>query len=426
MKYLKIQNNGELDVRLISLLGGTTKANDSYKIGRFGTGLKYVLAYLFRNNIGLRIFVGEKEIKLHTQKETIQNTEFEIVYIDDQRTSITTQMGTDWQAWMIVREIWCNALDEGAAFKDETNNVFWETGKTTFYIQITSEIKEVLDNWKNYFVHDEIPIYECDDFAIYPAGKDLQLYKQGVLIHTEIEAHPLFKYDIKNASINELREYRGNASSDILNAWMQADEKTIDYILNNLTEQHWEGGKMDYAWSYVKYSERWENVIGNAKLIHQKAVDAIKSRGGDIDITDAIVVPKNLFVSLTKQFKGISILRVIDKIHEFYEIHDEKLIQMVKEAQVILEECGYFISPELKFIFGVFGDKTKLAQINFDSKEICISAACVNRSLFDMCSTIIEENEHFNTGHADCTRAFQQHFIDLFTKTLLEKNEVKL
>ena len=44
MKYLKIQNKGELDIRLISLMGGSTKTGDTTKIGRFGTGLKYTLS----------------------------------------------------------------------------------------------------------------------------------------------------------------------------------------------------------------------------------------------------------------------------------------------------------------------------------------------------------------------------------------------
>jgi hypothetical protein len=62
MKYLKIQNNGELDIRLVALMGGTTKANDLYKIGQFGTGLKYTLAYLFRNNIDFKILSGANKV----------------------------------------------------------------------------------------------------------------------------------------------------------------------------------------------------------------------------------------------------------------------------------------------------------------------------------------------------------------------------
>lgn len=87
MKYLKIQNNGELDIRLVALMGGTTKANDKFKIGQFGTGLKYTLAFLYRNNLDFKIFVGENEVKLHLETEEIRGENFDIICINRQRTS---------------------------------------------------------------------------------------------------------------------------------------------------------------------------------------------------------------------------------------------------------------------------------------------------------------------------------------------------
>src|SRR5688572_27627437 len=115
MKYLKIKNNGELDIRLVALMGGTTKSQDNYKIGQFGSGLKYTLAYLFRNNIDFKIFTGEKEIQITIERELISGETFEIICIDGNRTSITTKMGLDWKPWMIIRELYSNALDEGGA-----------------------------------------------------------------------------------------------------------------------------------------------------------------------------------------------------------------------------------------------------------------------------------------------------------------------
>src|ERR1700748_372919 len=103
MQYLKIQNKGELDIRLIALMGGTTKSNDKYKIGQFGTGLKYTLAYLYRNNLDFKIFIGEQLADLHLEQEVIKGEKFKIICINQQRTSITTKMGEEWQAWMIIR-----------------------------------------------------------------------------------------------------------------------------------------------------------------------------------------------------------------------------------------------------------------------------------------------------------------------------------
>jgi len=64
--------------------------------------------------------------------------------------------------------------------------------------------------------------------------------------------------------------------------------------------------------------------------------------------------------------------------------------------------------------------------VSLDKKEILISEQMLDKSLFSVVAMLIEENEHFKTGLQDETRAFQQHFIDLYTKTLLDKHEVTL
>lgn len=425
MKYLKIQNNGELDIRLIALMGGTTKSKDEFKIGQWGSGLKYTLAYLLKNNLDFKIFIGKNEVKIHTEVESVRDEDFEVICIDGKRTSITTQMGgAAWKPWMIVRELWCNALDEGGELKETTEVLDGKENTTTFYIQITLDIREVIINWDNYFIYDKEPMSETDSYRIYAGGNALRLYKQGVLIYEDISRKSLFSYDIRNADINELREFRGSVAAQMVYALSSASEKVISYFLENITEAYYEGG-MDYEW-YQKFSESWKKVIGNSKLIHPKAIEHITSRGLEIDTVSCIVVPEKVYKFLTNQFAGVGALRTSDKVSEFYEIYDGKLELIIKQALAILESCNYFIHPELKFIYGVFGDKRVLAQINTDDKVVMVSESMINKSIFDVVSMIIEENEHFNTGYSDHTREFQQHFINLYTKTLLDKNEVKL
>jgi len=425
MKYLKIRNNGELDIRLVALMGGTTKSKDEYKIGQWGSGLKYTLAYLLKNNLEFKIFIGDKEVKVSTETENIRDEDFEIICINGERTSVTTQMGGEaWLPWMIVRELWCNALDEGGEQKETTQITDGVKGTTTFYIQITPDIKEVIMNWDNYFIHSKEPMSENETYKIYSGGNAIRLYKQGVLIYEDKTRKSLFSYDIRNADINELREFRGNVSCQMTYALATASEKTVQFYLENISEEYYEG-TMDYDW-YMTFHQTWRKVIGVTKIIHKKAVEAIISRGLDFDTTSCLIVPEKVYKFLTKQFDGIGALRIADKVNEFFEIYDAELELKVKQGLAILESCGYFMHPELKFIFGVFGDKRIWASVNVDSKEVMISECVKNKSLFDLVTTLIEENEHFNTGFKDHTREFQQHFIDLFAKTLMDKNEVKI
>lgn len=425
MKYLKIKNTGELDIRLVALMGGTTKANNEFKIGQFGTGLKYTLAYLVRNNVDFHIFSGGKKIEIAVETETIQDTEFSIICINGNRTSITDKMGLEWNAWMIIRELWCNALDEGGQERDVTETIEGEDGTTTFYIQLTQEVKAVVDNWSNYFVHDVKPIFSDANHAIYDGGDDLRLYKNGVLIKEIKNTKSVFSYDMKYASINEMREYNGSASQILFNCLKDANEQAISHFLETVTENHYEGKDMDWNW-YSNLSDTWKKVIGNGKIIHKKSLEALKAKGIEVDTTSMVVVPEIIYTALTKQFKGIGALRIADKVNEFYETYSSDSDEKIKQALVILEEAGYYFSPQIKFVFGVFGDKTVWAKINIDDAECLISENINDKSLFDVCTTLIEENEHFKTGFTDCTRSFQQHFIDLYANQLFKTAKISL
>lgn len=426
MKYLKIQNDGELDIRLVALMGGTTKANDKFKIGQFGTGLKYTLAFLFRNNLSFKIFCGEKEVEVYTEIENIREQNFEIICINGQRTSITTQMGEDWQPWMIIRELWCNALDEGHASREITTEFVGRSNTTTFYIQIDKQIQAVIDNWAKYFIHGQEAIFEDQSHAIYPAGDKLCIYKQGVLIYEHPDMKSVFSYDLKYADINELREYRGSSSHAIVSCLADANETTAKYFLENVSEEHYEGqDTMDYNW-FVSFGSAWRNVIGSAKLIYQKVLDDCKARGNEPDEVALIIVPKSVYKALTKQFDGIGALYVAGKVGEFYEDYNDKIEGKIKQALVILESCDYKIHPELEFIYGWFEDKTVMARVSLKDKKVFICQALLQKPLFYIVSTLIEENEHFNTGMQDKTREFQQHFIDLYTRQLLATNAVEI
>lgn len=332
--------------------------------------------------------------------------------------------GDAWEAWMIVRELWCNALDEGGEKREITEKIEGISQTTTFYIQLSSDLRKVWDNWTNYFIHNIDPMYENGQYKIYPGGDTLRLYKQGVLIYENKSQKSLFTYDIKQADINELREFRGTPSREMVHALSDANEKVIQYFLENISDRYYEGD-MDYDW-FTNFNKQWQEVIGDAKIIHKKAVETIIARGMDFDKSSVIIVPEKVYKFLTKQFIGIGALRTSNGLNEFYETYNSELEIKIKSGLSTLETCGYFMHPELNFIYGVFGDKRTLACVKTDEKLIMVSEAMSNKPMFAIVAMLIEENEHFNTGYSDHTREFQQHFIDLYTKTLLEKNKISV
>jgi len=425
MKYLKISNKGLLDMRLVHLMGGTTKSNDKYKIGQFGTGLKYTLAFMLRNNIDFKIFIDSKEVKLSSKKEVIRNTSFEIIYINGDRTSITTNMGKEWEAWMIVRELWCNALDEVMPSYVITEEVKPQKGFTEYYIQLVPDIQKVMDDWDKYFIHGQEPVMETEDFAIYMGAESLRIYKQGVLISEQTGKSSVFSYDIKGAELNELRETKWGADYYTNQCLPNFDKKTAEIFINNVKGKYEE--KMDYSWcSYRDYGEGWTEAIGNGKYCSYETYDKLIDRYPNLEDECVVQIPKGLFSKLIKNHKSMSLVRASDKLNEFYEIYSETLHDKVTKCVKLLQSVGYFIDPNLQIIYGIFGDKQTQAQVSFDDKEIRLSQELENMPDSDLIVCLIEENEHYKTGYEDCTRSFQNHFIKLYTNLLLKDVNVLL
>ena len=427
MKYLKIKNKGELDVRLLTLMGGTTKRNDNSKIGTFGSGTKYAMAYLLRNNIDFEIFSGTKQTHIGVVEETIQDTPFKILTIGGIQTSITDSMGPDWEPWMVVREIYSNAIDEGEAQYDIVNNKEkCEAGTTTFYIELTPGIMEVYNNWDNYFIVGKEPFYENDNCKIFPQKGPLKIYKQGILVYSN-DSPSMFNYDFKKADLNELREYKGYLEGDLLESICGiTDKNVVKYFIENVSEDV-EEGKLGYDGYWAKnYTDAWKECLEGCKIIHTKAKENLQAKGIEVDEAAYITVPKALYNGLSKKYAGIGALRVSKAVNEFFEIYDEKLHDKVRKAESLLEDSGYFMNPELTYKYGVFGDKTTLAKIDLDTKTIYISEKHMDQDLFSIMTMLVEENEHFKTGFSDHTRAFQQHFIDLYVNMLVEKEKVEL
>lgn len=429
MKYLKITNNGELDIRLVALMGGTTKANDKFKIGQFGTGLKYTLAYLFRNNVDLKIYDGVNPlpVDIKTETERIKENDFEIICIDGKRTSITTQMGREWSAWMIIRELWCNALDEGGADIEIVNNdapFEGEPGKTTFFIQFSTDFQQVWEDWDSYFIHDTKPMWENENYAIYRNHdkKKLKLYKHGVLIYQHPQHESLFYYDIKGAEINELREFKGSVSYEVFNALANPNEEVISFFLTHINENYFEGCDLDYAW-FTSFANVWRETIGNRRLSHGGGSYYDGEKEG-IDMTNIIKLPKRVYDALTKEFEGIGVFTMADDETEFYEIPNAQIKNRVESCIQRLSGFGYTIDPEVKFRYGLFEKQDRKSAAIRKKKQILISEVCLKVPDDTLTGLIIENNEYIKLQCKKDQADFYRHFVKMYSELLMAEEPV--
>lgn len=231
MKHLRIQNKGILNISLLKLIGASTKTDDPKKIGQFGTGLKYAISYLLRTGNNFRLFIEEEEVIFSIKTRTIGNKEIEEIFCNDESMNITTQYGYQWNAWQIIREIWCNAIDEKNPTKSILDDRHFKVGKkghTTFLIEVKDDITLVLNNWDKYFINKTIPLYEDDSIAIYENPSDkLLIYKNNILVEKNPYYTSKFLYDFKNCELNELREFKGSVNYDIATALLNSSKEII-------------------------------------------------------------------------------------------------------------------------------------------------------------------------------------------------------
>jgi hypothetical protein len=112
------ENEGEIDPRLITLIGVNVKQSAS-AIGFFGTGLKYAVACMARWGEEIRIQSGAAEFTFTVEETEIRGRDFSVLTMrgkrDSKELSYTTELGKTWEPWMVYRELWCNAHDEPSA-----------------------------------------------------------------------------------------------------------------------------------------------------------------------------------------------------------------------------------------------------------------------------------------------------------------------
>lgn len=147
------ENEGELDIRAIKIMGISSKDNKSSAIGYFGTGLKYALAILLRHGATVSVVTGSQSYQFGVSRTKIRHDNFDIVTMNGEELGFTTELGKDWELWMAFRELYSNMLDEvGTTY--ETKVFTPEEGKT--YVVVTSDpFAKIFHDRGKYFLPPE-------------------------------------------------------------------------------------------------------------------------------------------------------------------------------------------------------------------------------------------------------------------------------
>lgn len=279
MKHLVFRNQGQLSVLDLTTMGDSIKRGDDSKIGKFDSGLKYALAILYRNNVNFRIVLQDRyyTISSTTLTDVYNDKSKEVLVIKehidlqphvDHITGFSPQLGYNWEFWMAIRELWCNCLDEGGTkevYNSFNNDCILRVreNETLITIEVNDKVQEVLDNWDNYFLKEDIAIsaeesYDDDLEIHYNSSKHLKIYKQGILVYEDKDKKSVYSYNHRSIQIDEMRRYQ--LEGILCNTIKQTLAKSENSIFVS-TICNSSGFESNLDYDFVNFSDTWVEVV---------------------------------------------------------------------------------------------------------------------------------------------------------------------
>src|SRR6476620_3159773 len=434
-KFILIQNDGEIETNSFELIGASTKRGQAGKIGFFGSGLKYSIAYMMRKGIEFRIFSGDNELEFSTSPEKLKDQTFERICINGNPTSYTVTMGPTWKEdWFVLREIYCNALDESnCVVVKDASVVAPAKGKTRIYIEKITGLDMVMSCWDRYFADERTPLFEYPDIYTSSLGwndgsqpngnkQTVKVYSKtaGVLYRRGINVHEysrrLYDYDFPHVDINEDRTAKSSGSLDYTFLDMMGHFVSEDWVKSVLNSGKEEPKSQEYnalMWSKsdMFISDKWirfsnENTLVVREISGKYEQEILASR------KEVYYLPASFARQVKKAHPSTCIMGMGSIVDEMYLTEVERTPKqdfLIKEVLKALSEMQYEVLYDIHI--ATFESESVLGHADTKDKKIYLAKELFDMGRREIAMTLIEENEHIRSNKGDETRAFQTHLI---------------
>lgn len=249
MKTVIFSTPGTLDLRGITTFGMNAKPNSTNPIGYFGTGLKYAVAVLAREEIPMVLLINGTRWTIEVSNTTFRDKQFKEIFLKRHtklgfgksiKLPFTTEFGKNWGLWQVFRELHSNTLDEnGGTFvvTDETPAIVPEKHRTIIYVQSDKFAEEYANRSKTFLIPKAEPVAKDETLEIYPYPSK-HIYYRGIrVVDLKEKEYSQFTYNIlSHIDLTEDRTAKSEyAIKWLLSEWIakNAPEGLIAVIINS-------------------------------------------------------------------------------------------------------------------------------------------------------------------------------------------------
>jgi hypothetical protein len=386
------QTTGNIDLNAVTTLGVSVKSSSA--IGYFGTGLKFAIAVLLRHDAEINIYTNGKKHVFSKTPTTIRDQPFDIVALDGVQLGFTTQLGRDWELWMAFREIACNTLDEkgsyGLAPDDTTIHFVGDQSIITVKLPAFDDIYK--DREK--FIITRTPIAETDSFAVHSVLERNAVHYKNIRVG-KLNKPSVYTYNVRGElDLTEDRTYKDGWQLSLIIGKGIAKLSDEEMLVRILTahDQHYE--HLIVFQTYWDYSEQF---LATAQRLVRNKVPILPH-------VKEMLKDKKL---ITTEYRPVLL-----ESHQSLKLN---------RAKTLLTNAGYPIE-KYKIILtnDLDADCYGLAVVD----TIYISPLVFTKGTREVAATLLEEFGHLESKADDCTREFQNYWIDqLLTKIELQLEE---
>ena len=388
---------------------------------------------MMRNNIDFKVFSGQNELKFTTQPENLRGQVFNRICINGNPTSYTDTMGYTWtEDWFVLREIYCNAIDEtNCVMVKDTELISATEGKTRIYVELTEKLQLVVDSWDSYFSDEREPLLKVKNcYTSYLGAADIDgrnvqsvsvyqktigvMYRKGIRCYGNTSY--LYDYGFDYVDINEDRTAKSASAISYFFACamgMFISEEYVSSVLRSATNEitSREYYSLQTTDPEKGFSDKWIAFSKNNLLV----IKEISGRfAEEISKTkkEVFLIPHSFAKFMKRQLPEVLILGIGKTIGDTSMTDVEmtpKMDFLIKDVLKSLNEMKYEVPYNINVV--QFDDEYVLGQADLGKKEIYLSSQLFSMGRREIAVTIIEEVEHIISQKGDQTRAFQNHLI---------------